>query len=46
MPDADLMRSPVSQADVLETHITNATICLRQREQLKAILDYDDGKAK
>lgn len=40
------MRSPVSQADVLETHITNAMICLRQREQIKAIIDYDEGKAQ
>jgi hypothetical protein len=40
------MRSPVSQADVLETHITNATICLRMREQINAIIDYDESKAE
>lgn len=40
----DLARSPVSQADVLTTHISNAAACREAEAQLNAILDWDEGK--
>lgn len=42
---ADLARSTVSQADVLDNHIDNAAVCMKLAAQLNAILDLDDGRA-
>lgn len=42
---SDLARSPVSQADVLTTHIGNAAVCRRIEAQLHAILDWDEGRS-
>ncbi|MGE8615747.1 MAG: hypothetical protein ACN6PF_25870 [Achromobacter veterisilvae] len=41
---ADLARSTVSQADVLDNHIDNAAVCKKLAAQLNAILDLDEGK--
>lgn len=42
---SDLARSPVNQADVLNTHIGNAAVCRRIEAQLNAILDWDEGQS-
>lgn len=42
---SDLARSPVNQADVLNTHIGNAAVCRRIEAQLNAILDWDEGRS-
>lgn len=42
---ADLARSTVSQADVLDNHIDNSAVCKKLAAQLNAILDLDEGKA-